>query len=169
MIPTTENASKTLSLNERLIKVVRFFSISLMVVILDQVSKYMVTTFMEMGESIPSEGFFRLTYTTNTGGAFSIFANHNFLLSIAAVLGITILIIYLRYLPIRSTILKAGLALDLGGAIGNLIDRIRVGEVTDFIDVGPWPVFNIADSSVVIGTILIAYYLLFKMEKGKSS
>ena len=158
--------------SQRLIKALRFFLISAVVVGLDQLSKYLIRTFMDLGESIPAEGFFRLTYTTNTGGAFSIFANQNFLLSIAGVLGIIILVVYLRFVPIQSKILKLGLGLDLGGAIGNLIDRLRFGEVTDFIDVDlgfwpfdPWPTFNIADSCIVIGSFLIAYFLIFQMGK----
>lgn len=128
---------------------------------IDQLTKYLIRANMEPGQSIPGEGFLRLTYTTNTGGAFGILANQTFLLAMAALIGITVLLIYLRYLPLDSTLLKVGLGLDLGGAMGNLIDRLRSGEVTDFIDIGPWPVFNVADSSIVIGTILIIYYLLF--------
>ena len=132
---------------------------------LDQLTKYLVRANMDPGESIPSEGFFRLTHTTNTGGAFSLFANQGFLLAVAAVIGIAVLVIYLRYLPLQSKALMAGLGLDLGGAVGNLIDRVRFGEVTDFIDVGAWPVFNIADSGITVGTILIAYFLLFSFRR----
>jgi len=157
-----DNYSGALSLNQRFIKVLGFFAIPFIAVALDQLTKHMIRTFLELGESIPADGFFRLTYTTNTGGAFSIFTNYGFLLTIATVLGVVILVIYLRFLPLQSKILKIGLGLDLGGAMGNLIDRLRFGEVTDFIDVGPWPVFNIADSCIVVGTILIAYHLLFQ-------
>ena len=141
------------------------FLIALTVIGVDQLSKYLVRANMELGQSIPSEGLVRLTYATNTGGAFGLFANQTFLLSLAAVLAITILVLYLRYLPRGSTLLHVGLGLDLGGAIGNLIDRVRLGEVTDFIDIGAWPVFNLADSAIVVGTFLIAYYLLFAAKK----
>ena len=141
------------------------FLIALTVIGVDQLSKYLVRANMELGQSIPSEGLVRLTYTTNTGGAFGLFANQTFLLSLAAVLAITILVLYLRYLPRGSTLLNVGLGLDLGGAIGNLIDRVRLGEVTDFIDIGAWPVFNLADSAIVVGTFLITYYLLFAAKK----
>jgi signal peptidase II len=134
--------------------------IALSVVTLDQLSKLLVVTYMHLGQSIPGEGFIRLSYRTNSGGAFSILANQGLLLTIAAVIGITILVVYLRYLPMESTLLKVGLGLDMGGAVGNLIDRLRMGEVTDFIDVGAWPVFNIADSAITVGSLLIAYYLL---------
>ena len=147
--------------NRKLTRGLILITIALLVIALDQLTKHLVKSYMEFGQSIPGEGFLRLTYTTNTGGAFGILANQTFLLAMAALIGITVLLIYLRYLPLDSTLLKMGLGLDLGGAVGNLIDRLRSGEVTDFIKIGPWPVFNLADSSIVIGTILIIYYLLF--------
>jgi signal peptidase II len=136
--------------------------IALSVIALDQLTKWLVRTNMALGQSIPREGIFRLTYTTNTGGAFGILANQAFLLALVAVISIAVFLIYLRYIPLKSALLKIGLGLDFGGAIGNLIDRLRFGgRVTDFIDIGPWPVFNVADMSIVVGTFLIAYYLLF--------
>jgi signal peptidase II len=148
--------------NRRLTRVFLLIGIATLVIGLDQLTKYLVRANMELGQSIPKEGIFRLTYTTNTGGAFGILANQAFLLALVAVIGIAVFLIYLRYIPLKSRLLKIGLGLDLGGAIGNLIDRLRFGgRVTDFIDIGPWPVFNVADMSVVAGTILIAYYLLF--------
>jgi signal peptidase II len=146
-------------------RVLLLLVVAVSVVAADQITKYFVMANMYPGQSIPDEGIVRLTYTTNTGGAFSLFANQNFLLALAVIIGITVLVIYLRFIPLESTLLKAGLGLDLGGAVGNLIDRLRFGEVTDFIDFGFWPVFNVADSAVVIGTILIAYYLLFPARK----
>ena len=140
--------------------------IALAVIGLDQLTKYLIRANMGLGESIPGEGIFRITYVTNTGGAFGIFASQTFLLALIAVIGISVFLIYLRYIPLKSRLLKIGLGLDLGGAIGNLIDRLRLeGKVSDFIDIGPWPVFNVADMSVVVGTILIAYYLLFTAQK----
>jgi len=157
----SDTMEKTEISNRKTTRGLLLLLIALSVVGFDQLTKYLIRANMELGQSIPSEGFFRLTYTTNTGGAFGILANQTFLLAMAAVIGITVLLIYLRYLPLESALLKAGLGLDLGGAVGNLIDRLRSGEVVDFIDVGAWPVFNIADSAIVVGTILIIYYLLF--------
>ena len=143
-------------------RVLLLLIIALAVAGLDQLTKWLVRSNMVPGESIPREGLFRLTYTTNTGGAFGILANQAFLLAVVAIIGIGVFLVYLRYIPLQSTLLKVGLGLDLGGAIGNLIDRLRFGgKVTDFIDIGAWPVFNVADMSVVVGTIIIAYYLLF--------
>ena len=152
-------------LNHRVIKGLPLLLTALAVIGIDQLSKCLIRANMDLGQSIPEEGIVRLTYTTNTGGAFGLFANQALLLAIVAIIGIVVLVLYLRYLPPGSKLLKAGLGLDLGGAIGNLIDRIRFGEVTDFIDVGFWPVFNLADSSIVIGTFLIALYLLLSARK----
>ena len=151
--------------NHRATKGLPLLLIALAVIGFDQLTKYLVRDRMDLGQSIPEEGFFRLTHTTNTGGAFGLFNNQAFLLAVVAIIGIAILVLYLRYMPPGSKLLKAGLGLDLGGAVGNLIDRIHFGEVTDFIDVGCWPVFNLADSSIVVGTILIACYLLLNVRK----
>ncbi|MBE0481797.1 MAG: signal peptidase II [Dehalococcoidia bacterium] len=137
------------------------FLVCSLVIVFDQVSKFLIRHFMTPGESIPAEGLFRITYTTNTGGAFGLFANHTFLLAAIAVIGIIIFAVYLKSIPLHLGWLKVGLGLSLGGAIGNLVDRLRIGEVTDFIDLGFWPVFNLADSAIVVGTIVIAYYLIF--------
>lgn len=155
-------------LNRRMPGGLSLFLVALLVIGADQISKFLIRANMELGQSIPDKGILRITYTTNTGGAFGLFSNETFLLVVAAIIGIAILILYLRYLPLGSTVLKIGLGLDLGGALGNLIDRLRVGEVTDFIDFGWWPVFNIADSAITVGTFLIAYYLLFVARKKAS-
>lgn len=147
-------------------RVLPLLLVSIVVIGADQFSKYLITATMELGQSIPTEGIIRLTYTTNTGGAFGLFANQTFLLTMIAFVGIAVLVLYLRYLPLDSRLLRLGLGLALGGAAGNLIDRVRLGEVTDFIDVGFWPIFNIADSAIVVGTFLIVYYLLFTAGKG---
>lgn len=160
MVPSPSYNGRSTA-NRRALRELGLFAIALAVLGADQLTKYLIRAYMELGESIPSEGVVRLTYATNTGGAFSLLANQSFLLAVAAIIGVTVLIVYLRYLPLESKVLKVGLALDLGGAVGNLIDRLRFGEVTDFIDLGFWPVFNVADSAITIGTLLIAYHLLF--------
>jgi len=165
MMPTTGHDDKSGGFNRRATRGLLLFVIASSVLAVDQLSKYLIRANMELYESIPREGTVRLYYTTNTGGAFGLFANQTFLLTMAAVIGITILVFYLRYLPVESTLLKVGLGLDLGGAIGNLIDRLSFGEVTDFIDIGAWPTFNLADSAITVGTVLIAYYLLFAANK----
>lgn len=146
-------------------KELTFFLTAVIVVAVDQLSKYLVKANMIMGQSIPEEGFFRITYTTNTGGVFGIFTNQTFLITVTAIIGVVAILIYSRYPQANRVPIRIALGMLLGGAVGNLIDRIRLGAVVDFIDVGAWPVFNLADSAVVVGIIVIIYYLLFQSRR----
>ena len=141
------------------------FAIALVVIGIDQLTKYLIRANMDLGQSIPADGWVRLTYVTNTGGAFGILTNQTFLLTMSAIVGAAIIFLSLSYLPLKAWTLKLGLGLVLAGSVGNLVDRVRFGQVTDFIDVGAWPVFNVADSSTVVGTILIVFYLMFQIRK----
>jgi len=147
------------------IKELTFFLVALIVVALDQVSKYFIRANQDI-LPIPEEGFFRITYSTNEGIVFGLFANQAFLITLTAIVGVAAILIYSRYPLANRVLVRVALGLLLGGAVGNLIDRIRLGEVVDFIDVGAWPVFNIADSAVVVGVILIIYYFLFGQKRG---
>ena len=126
----------------------------------DQVTKGLVVLAMHPGQSIPSSGLFRLTYVTNSGSAFGLFPNQTLFLVLASFVGIGVLLIFYRTNPINSTLLRLSLGLQLGGAIGNLVDRVRLGYVVDFIDVGAWPVFNLADSAIVVGLIGLFWTLM---------
>ena len=127
----------------------------------DQVTKYLVRENMALGESWPAEGFFRLTHSTNTGSAFGLFQDQTIILTIASIFAIGFIIYFYRSHSDGSWITKVTVGLLLGGAVGNLIDRLAWGRVTDFIDVGPWPIFNLADSSITVGiTLLIANLVL---------
>ena len=119
----------------------------------DQATKGLVTRTMSPGQSIPDEGFVRATYVLNTGSAFGLFPDQTLLLTLASLVGIGVLLYFYRTHPADSFILRLSLGLMLGGAMGNLIDRVRLGHVVDFIDVGAWPVFNLADSAIVVGLI----------------
>ena len=131
--------------------------------LLDQVSKRAITSLMSLGESWPSEGFFRITYGTNSGTAFGLFPNQTTLLIVVSLVAIGFLFYFYRAHAMPSLVLRFAIGLQLGGAFGNLIDRALNGEVVDFIDVGPWPIFNLADSSIVVGIfILMATFLLTK-------
>ena len=126
----------------------------------DQASKALVLMNMYPGQSIPESGFFRITYVTNTGSAFGLFPNQTLFLIIASFVGIGILLVFYRIHRVGSPILRISLGLQLGGAIGNLMDRLRLGHVVDFIDVGAWPVFNLADSSIVVGLVGLLFTML---------
>ena len=138
----------------------------------DLLSKIWINASLDIGQSLPEAGFFRLTHVQNTGAAFGLFRGQSFLLSIVAGLGIVLFLTYVfyihRYFPYFESMLGGvALGLVLGGTVGNLIDRLRFGYVTDFIGIGIWPSFNIADSAVVVGVILLAYSLLALTRDGK--
>ncbi|MFC1864405.1 signal peptidase II [Chloroflexota bacterium] len=142
-----------------------FSLIALMVIAADQLTKIWIRSNLDTGESLPEAGLFRLTRVHNTGAAFGLFQDQSFLLSIVALIGIVFLLLFVflsyRYFPFLGNRLgKPALGLVLGGTAGNLIDRLRLGYVTDFIDIGIWPAFNIADSAIVVGIIIFAYSLL---------
>ena len=132
---------------------------------LDQLTKYLVKANLNVGESLPADGFLRITYVTNSGSAFGFFPTQTLVLTFASFIGIAFLLYYYHTHPFPGIFLRLSLGLMLGGAIGNLIDRVQFGHVVDFIDVGPWPVFNLADSSIMVGIGIIAWIVLFSDKK----
>ncbi len=143
-----------------------FFLIVLLVVAADQFSKVWIRSNLDVNQSLPETGLFRLVHVHNTGAAFGLFQGHSFLLTIVTLISIValllfVLFIYRRFPFIDNRLGKPAIGLVLGGTAGNLIDRLRLGYVTDFISIGIWPTFNIADSAIVVGVILFAYSLLF--------
>ena len=136
------------------------FRLTALVFLLDQFTKFLVREFLAIQESFPDEGFFRITHTFNTGSAFGLFRDQNFPLILVSVVGITILVLIYRAQRRPSNLLRLSLGLQLGGATGNLLDRLRMGHVTDFVDVGSWPIFNVADSSIVVGLIMLGWIFL---------
>ncbi len=138
---------------------------ALLVVATDQLSKSWIRSNLAAGESLPETGFLRLTHVRNTGSAFGLLQDQVLLLPIVAFIGIAVLLFFVlfrhRRFPFLSTMpAKLVFGLILGGTVGNLIDRLNYGYVTDFIAIGRWPAFNIADSAVVVGAILISYLLI---------
>ncbi len=136
----------------------------LAVFITDQMTKSWVRASLIEGSSRPSEGFLRITHVSNTGSAFGLFPNQTMFLLIASLVGIAVLLVFFRKQAGRGFMVRTSLGLQLGGATGNLVDRITMGKVTDFIDVGAWPVFNLADASIVTGIVILAW-LLFRAPK----
>ena len=139
-----------------------FLGAALAVLALDQVTKSLVRVFMDRGEAWPEDSFVRLHYVTNTGAAFGILQNQTGFLIVTTVVGLAAIYLYYRYPPFDHIVAPIAIGMMLGGAAGNLVDRLRVGRVTDFIDVGFWPSFNVADSSITVGIIvLLIGYALF--------
>ena len=128
-----------------------------LVFLTDQFSKSLVREFLALRESFPAEGFFRISHTYNTGSAFGLFQGQNSPLILASLIGVTVLVL-IYYSQRRPTLLlRLSLGLQLGGAAGNLLDRVLLGRVTDFLDVGAWPIFNVADASIVTGLVLLGW------------
>ncbi len=160
---------------------VSFYSLVIFVLLFDQISKSIALTELVYGSSVAVlPGIFHLTLIKNTGIAFGFFRQHEGILLILITLSIGILIYFgyrlcitkililpngeKRVRPPAPRFARWGLALILGGAIGNWIDRIRFGAVVDFLDFRVWPVFNLADSAITIGVCL---YLLVFFKKSK--
>ncbi len=142
--------------------------IAVAVVTLDQVTKALVRSNMIPGQSIPPDGPFRFTYVRNAGVAFGlVLANPHVLIAITILVSAFVVYLSLRRPVFNHLFLRIALALLLGGAVGNLIDRLRLGYVTDFLDIRVWPIFNIADSATVVSACMLAYYFLFKTSKTK--
>jgi signal peptidase II len=141
------------------------FLTSVFVLAADMISKYLIQKFMDPYESIPIlKNIFHLTYVQNTGGAFSILEGHTSLLVFVSSMVILAMIYILIKNPIRERAFGIVMAMILGGAVGNLADRLRYGYVVDFLDFRIWPVFNIADCFVVIGVLILAYLIIFHPE-----
>jgi signal peptidase II len=138
----------------------------LLVVIGDILTKNWIRTYPPDGSTILNVWFFRIIHVTNTGSAFSAFTGHAVILAIIAVLGLFIIsglgiYVYRKYPKFVTIPNRIAIALILAGDLGNLIDRIRFsGQVTDFIDPGFFPVFNVADSAITIGVILVIIAVL---------
>ncbi|MFZ4795005.1 MAG: signal peptidase II [Blastocatellia bacterium] len=145
---------------------------TLLLLIADQATKYWATLVLKpvfLIEVIP--GFFRLTYATNRGVAFSLFADSEmeirYILAGVSVLAAAMVAAYQWRTPVRKVGLNMAFSLMLAGIIGNMIDRIRLGEVVDFIDlhwaeVYSWPTFNVADAAICVGAGLLALQLIIE-------
>lgn len=140
-------------------------SVAAMVITLDQLSKLWVVAALgpeTMTNFIPLFGdTVRIAYSHNTGIAFSLLQGHPELLTIGALLIVAgAIYFYTTQLPNRRTLVQVIIGLILGGAFGNLIDRVRLGYVVDFIQVGWFPIFNLADSAITIGAALLMLQFL---------
>ena len=131
---------------------------------LDQLTKFVVRQTLDWRFSWPAEGFFRFTHVHNTGSAFGLFQGQNLPLLVVSLVGVGVLAYIYHTQERPGRLMRASIALMLGGALGNLTDRIWQGHVTDFIDIGPWPVFNLADSAIVVGLIMMGWLLIMRRE-----
>jgi len=143
-----------------------------LVVLADQITKALILKYLPYHQSITViAGFFDLTHIHNPGGAFGLMANmsataRTIVFIFASSVAVGLIFYFYKKTPPSYAFLAVGFALIFGGAIGNLIDRVRMGIVIDFLDVYVgkyhWPAFNIADSAITVGIFIFGFHLLFK-------
>lgn len=127
----------------------------------DQVTKWLIRANVDRGDSWPSDDWLiKIVHITNSGAAFGLLQGAGPLLAITSVLGMAFILIYLFNPGFAHPLMRVGLAFMLGGAVGNLIDRVRDGRVVDFIKVPNWPAFNVADSAITIGVLCLLWAML---------
>lgn len=132
--------------------------IAAFIVVVDQFTKYLVTSNMIEGMGIPIiDGIFHLTFILNPGAAFGILENNRWFFVLTAIAVLAVLFFYRHTIMAESRLVQIGIALFAGGALGNLIDRIRTGLVIDFFDLRIWPIFNVADIAICLGVGLIIW------------
>jgi signal peptidase II len=157
-------------------KYVLFALIAGVVLILDQLTKALVLEHLPLGAGISLiPGFFDLTHVQNPGGAFGFLAGlspglRGLLFTAVAAVAAGLIVAVYHQTPAGQMLMRVGLALVFGGAVGNLIDRLRFSAVVDFLDVYVgelhWPAFNVADSAITVGVCLFALQMLFKRSAG---
>jgi signal peptidase II len=162
---TKASGGRVLSLRRRDLL---FLSLAAAVIVFDQLTKHLVRAYIDPGDTFPDGWAVRLVNVSNTGAAFGILQNQGAFLVITSLIGVVAILLYYAYPPFEYWPMTAALALVLGGAVGNLSDRIRLGEVTDFIDFPRYPAFNVADSSIVVGVSVLAGLLALGLPRAAS-
>jgi signal peptidase II len=172
--PDTRTRERPTSLGERIATRWRmdllFFAIAATIVVVDQTTKWLVRSNLALGESWPDNaGFIKIVHVVNSGAAFGILQGQTPFLIVTSLLGLAAILLYYVYPPMDHGVVRLALGMQLGGAIGNLIDRVRMGEVTDFVHVGAWPTFNVADASISISIVtVLLFFVLQDVERARS-
>ncbi len=144
------------------------FIIVFFVLSLDQISKFIITKNLSLYQSIPIiKGFFHFTLIYNRGAAFGILKNQIFFFIIISIVAIVLIssILFNNQRHKRLSSYTISLGLILAGAAGNFLDRVFFGYVIDFLDFRIWPVFNIADSAITVGAVLLVWCILFSKQR----
>lgn len=132
--------------------------IGILVFVIDQLVKHLVVSTMHLGQSFPViKGIFHITYVLNPGAAFGMLEHQRWFFIIVALAAVLLGVFFYRKLQQESILMRSGAGLLLGGAVGNLADRIQSGLVVDFLDFRVWPVFNIADIAICAGAGILIY------------
>jgi signal peptidase II len=151
--------------------------VSALVLVLDQLTKLYIDRGMALHSSITVvQGFFNITYLRNKGAAFGILANSSYRLPffiLVSAVAVCVIVVVINRLREDQKLAAVSLSLIFSGALGNLIDRVRLGEVIDFLDAHwyehHWPAFNIADSAICVGVVLLAIDMYLEERRGKAS
>jgi signal peptidase II len=142
--------------------------VGILVIIIDQVTKYLIANSMAVGESIAViPGVFHLTYILNPGAAFGLLENSRIFFLAIALICVIAAFIFRKYILKEGKLFQYGMALFIGGALGNVIDRANNGLVRDFFDFRIWPIFNVADIAICVGVamIVISVFITDVLEK----
>ena len=132
--------------------------IGILVFIIDQLVKHLVVSTMHLGQSLPViKGIFHITYVLNPGAAFGMLEHQRWFFIVVALAAVLLGVAFYKKLQQESFLMRSGAGLLLGGAVGNLADRIQSGLVVDFLDFRVWPVFNIADIAICAGAGILIY------------
>lgn len=139
------------------------------VIVIDRLTKLFITHTMEVGESIPViPGFLDCTFVLNPGAAFGLLEYQRLFFVVITVLAGVLAFLFRRQIQAEGPLAQKGTALFLGGAAGNLIDRIATGYVVDFVDFKVWPVFNVADIAICVGVGLILWSIVRNEQKART-
>jgi signal peptidase II len=157
-----EKDNSKLSVRDSIKRITLCLLVIASVIASDQLSKLWIRTHLAIGESLPIIDRLSFIHIRNTGSAFGLLSNQTFLIIITSIAALLFILLFLRYLSPATNASIVSIGLLMAGALGNLIDRLRFGSVTDFIYFRlwgnfHWPAFNIADASIVVGVCLLIY------------
>jgi len=142
-------------------KKLSFLGVVLGIYLLDQITKFIIQKQMVIGESLPIiKNIFHLTYILNPGAAFGMLAYRTEIFVIVSLIAIALVVIFYQKIVLQPFLIQLALALQLGGALGNLTDRLRTSYVVDFLDIRIWPIFNIADMAIVCGVAIFLWQII---------
>lgn len=137
-----------------------FILLTLAIIGADQAVKWVIRETIERGDAHAVVWPLKIVHVTNSGAAFGMFQGAGPLLVMTSILGMVAIVVFLFNPSFAHPLMRLGLALMLGGAVGNLIDRVKDGEVVDFIKVPNFPAFNVADSAITIGVLVLVWAML---------
>ena len=147
-----------------------FLGLAVLVVLVDQLTKWFIRQTVARGDAWPDPSWpLRIVHYRNTGAAFGILQNAGPLLVVTSLIGMAAILVYLFNPGFAHPLMRLGLALMFGGAVGNLIDRLFNGNVVDFLQVPHWPAFNVADSAISIGVVLLIWAMLRDSSKADTA